>query len=35
MKDAPLLRGPLAIRVVVLFVGLVIVAVAIVCMLES
>jgi uncharacterized protein len=35
MKDAPLLRGPLAIRVVVLFAGLVIVAVAIVCMLES
>ena len=35
MKDAPLLRGPLAIRVVLLFIGLVIVAVAIVCMLES
>lgn len=35
MKDAPLLRGALSLRVVALFVGLVLIAVAIVCMLES
>ena len=35
MKDAPLLRGALAIRVVALFAGLIMVALAIVLMLES
>ena len=35
MKDAPLLKGPLAPRVVALFTGLVLVAIGIVCMLES
>jgi uncharacterized membrane protein YczE len=35
MKDAPLLRGSLPARVVALFAGLVVIAVAIVCMLES
>ena len=35
MKDAPLLKGPLAPRVIALFAGLVLVAVGIVSMLES
>lgn len=35
MKDAPTLRGPLPLRIVALFVGLVVIAAAIVCMLES
>ena len=35
MKDAPLLRGSLPLRLVALFVGLLLVAVAIVAMLES
>ena len=35
MKDAPLLKGPLAPRVVALFAGLVLVAIGIVAMLES
>ena len=35
MKDAPLLRGSLLLRLVALFVGLVLIAVAIVAMLES
>lgn len=35
MKDAPLLRGPLAPRAIALLVGLVLIALAIVCMLES
>lgn len=35
MKDAPLLRGSLPARVVALFVGLVAIALAVVCMLES
>ena len=35
MKDAPLLKGPLVPRLMALFVGLLLVALAIVCMLES
>jgi uncharacterized membrane protein YczE len=35
MKDAPLLRGPLPIRLVSLFGGLMLIAVAVVAMLES
>ena len=35
MKDAPLLRGSLPVRVIALFAGLVVIAVAIVCLLES
>ncbi len=35
MKDAPLLNGRLPARMVALFVGLVLIAVAVVCMLES
>lgn len=35
MKDAPLLKGSLPARVVALFVGLVLIALAVVCMLES
>ncbi len=35
MKDAPLLRGSLAVRLVALFVGLLLIAAAIVSMLES
>lgn len=35
MRDAPLLRGPLLVRLVALFAGLLFVAVAIVAMLES
>lgn len=35
MKDAPLLRGNLAVRLVALFGGLILFGVAIVCMLES
>ena len=35
MKDAPKLRGPLAVRVLALFFGLVVFSMAIVCMLES
>ena len=35
VKDAPLLRGNLAVRLVALFGGLILFGVAIVCMLES
>ena len=35
VKDAPLLRGPLPARILALFAGLVMIALAIVCMLES
>jgi uncharacterized protein len=35
LKDAPLLEGSLSVRLMALFTGLVVIAIAIVCMLES